>query len=268
MESSKGIRESIAVVRYDHSEAITSELCQGIDVRIIWGGDETVNVIRRIMIPPYATEACFPNRVSLAIIDFSFWKSATLEVQRKVARDFAMDAFQFGQSACSSPRALVWIGTEIVDSEKENFWELVLQAIDRESFGFSEIDFVDKLVFCDVTATRLGVKVNITGDNRIVRLDVLPNDLRTGIESESYCGNGLFFESEIASLNDIRCVLSRKMQTLSYAGFQSEQLSQIIESCVPEGIDRVVPFGRSLEFSHVWDGMDFLDIFLRKTTLL
>ena len=268
LDSSRGIRESIAVIRYDHSESITSELCKSIDVRIGWGGDDTVNAIREIPMPPTAIEACFPNKVSLALLDFKFWKEAVPSIKSKIAREFAMDAFQFGQSACSSPRALVWIGSNIQEVEKTQFWSLVLEAMDKETFDFKEIDYLNKLIASDLAATRFPVRIHSGGDNRVVRLTVSPADLRQGIESDLHCGNGLFFETELDSLDDLQHLLSRKSQTLTYAGFEANELSIFIESCVPNGIDRIVPFGQALDFSHIWDGMDLLDVFLRKTSVV
>ena len=266
-ESSSEIRQSIAMVQYERSEEITARLCQAIDVRIIWGGDDTVNAIRKIPIPPTATEACFPNKVSFACIDFNSWQQQSPEQKHEVARAFVKDAYPFSQSACSSPRGLVWVGENIDSAEKERFWQLVLEVLRRESFDFSDINFVDKRIASDIAATQFPVRVPFKGDNRLVTIVISPDEFRKGIESDSHCGHGLFFETNLASLMDLPDLLSRKTQTVSYFGFEQGELSHLLEVSELGGIDRIVPFGRALDFSHVWDGINLLDVFLRRTTL-
>ena len=55
------------LVRYQHdSEAnkIFSLLC---DVRIIWGGDETINKIRKFQIKPYANDITFSTGIQFVL---------------------------------------------------------------------------------------------------------------------------------------------------------------------------------------------------------
>jgi hypothetical protein len=266
LESSSQIRQSIAMVQYERSEEITARLCEAIDVRIIWGGDDTVNAIRKIPVPPTATEACFPNKVSFACIDVKSWRQISSGQKHEVASAFVKDAYPFLQSACSSPRGLVWVGENVDSAEKESFWQLVLEVLRRESFEFSDIDFVDKRIACDIAATQFPIRVPFDGDNRLVRIVISPDDFRKGIESELHCGRGLFFETNLASLMELPDQLSRKTQTVSYLGFEQGELSQLLEVSALGGIDRIVPFGRALDFSHMWDGINLLDVFLRTTT--
>jgi hypothetical protein len=143
----------------------------------------------------------------------------------------------------------------------------VLEVLRGESFDFSEIDFVDKRIACDIAATQFPIRVPYDGDNRLVRIVISPDDFRKGVELDLHCGRGLFFETNLASLMELPDLLSRKTQTVSYFGFEQGELSQLLEVGALGGIDRIVPFGRALDFSHVWDGINLLDVFLRRTTL-
>lgn len=61
--------QRILLIRYDRNTEINTYLSQLCDVRIIWGGDETIQEIRKSPIPPRANEITFANRYSIAIIN-------------------------------------------------------------------------------------------------------------------------------------------------------------------------------------------------------
>ena len=65
----KKIREMTAIVRYDRESDWTKIFSAKCHVRLIWGGDSTIENIRKIPIPPRATELVFADRYSFAIID-------------------------------------------------------------------------------------------------------------------------------------------------------------------------------------------------------
>ena len=103
------IRDRVSFLRYEASEDATSILSNQVDMRIIWGVDETVNRIRRIPIPPTALDISFANKWSLSVINYEHWVQLPPNQKLELARSFALDAFQFGQAACSSPRCVVWL---------------------------------------------------------------------------------------------------------------------------------------------------------------
>lgn len=55
-------------LRYNHDEEITAALSELCDVRVIWGGDETVRRLRAFPLSPGAKELTFPDRHSFAVI--------------------------------------------------------------------------------------------------------------------------------------------------------------------------------------------------------
>ena len=52
--------------------------------------------------------------------------------------------------------------------------------------------------------------------------------------------------------------ITPKIQTLTYFGFKKNELEKFIYLNKPNGIDRIVPIGRALEFNEVWDGYDLV----------
>lgn len=67
---------------------------------------------------------------------------------------------------------------------------------------------------------------------------------------------GYFFEFELKKLEEILAITNYKIQTLSYYGFKKQNLKKMLENNKFEGIDRIVPIGRTLDMDVVWDGFD------------
>ena len=63
--------EPLAFVRYGHDDDVTASLSNLADIRVVWGGDETVSRIRRLPVGPSTVEMTFPDRFSLVAFDAS-----------------------------------------------------------------------------------------------------------------------------------------------------------------------------------------------------
>jgi hypothetical protein len=59
-------------------------------------------------------------------------------------------------------------------------------------------------------------------------------------------------------LQDLKKIVNRKYQTMSYFGIPKIELSNFIIQSNLFGIDRIVPVGRTLDFSLNWDGYDLI----------
>jgi len=53
-------------------------------------------------------------------------------------------------------------------------------------------------------------------------------------------------------------ITNKKFQTLTYAGFNKNDLIKFFIKEKLTGIDRIVPIGRSLEIGLKWDGFDII----------
>jgi hypothetical protein len=69
LENHENIKPYIALIKYGHSAETNRYLSSIADVRVIWGGDETIREIREFSLKPRATEITFADRYSLAVID-------------------------------------------------------------------------------------------------------------------------------------------------------------------------------------------------------
>ena len=114
------MRPYIQLVRYGRDKDINDLFSSIADVRVVWGGNQTIEELRKSPLPPRSGEITFADRYSLAVID----SDSYLEIEDKdhVADDFYNDTFFSDQNACTSPRVVVWTGNRIEEAKKI-FWE-------------------------------------------------------------------------------------------------------------------------------------------------
>jgi len=108
-------------VRYGHDEHVSEALSSLCDLRIVWGGDETVEAFRRIPLPPHARELCFANRHSFAVIGADAFMRMGETERYEVAKAVYNDVYPFDQLACASPRIVFWVGEERWANFKDAF---------------------------------------------------------------------------------------------------------------------------------------------------
>ena len=79
--------------------------------------------------------------------------------------------------------------------------------------------------------------------------------------------HGYFYEFHLKNLNYLNKFIDPKIQTLSYFGFDKNKLKKIFIEKRFRGIDRIVPFGKALEFSENWDGHDIINTLSRNINI-
>ena len=55
---------------------------------------------------------------------------------------------------------------------------------------------------------------------------------------------------------------------MSYYGFNEDFLIDFIQNDTPQGIDRIVPIGKTMDFSLIWDGYDLIETLSRKIEII
>lgn len=252
------------LLRYAPDDRVTARLSAACDVRVIWGGDGTVRQVRSIALPPTATEVAFSNKYSLALLHARRWLDAPIAERDALALAFYNDAYWFDQMACSSPRMVLWLGcNEQSRAAAADFWPRVEAVIAARHQRLGDIDYVNKLLAQDVLAIEHGGEVMTTASNDLSRTWLA----QPALHVDHHCGAGLFFESALENLDALRPLLSRTVQTLSYAGVSREELRAFVTAAPLAGIDRMVPFGHALDFGPVWDGFDLPRVFMREVSI-
>ena len=249
------------LISYEYDDQITAYFSEHCDMRVIWGGDNTIKKIRQIPIPSTAIELPFADKFSLSLIDASEFVELHKDKKSKLIHFFINDAFWFGQMACSSPRLIVWMGeNDIIEKAKLSFWTEVNETLTNNIADISTADIVNKLVASHRMAIEEKVSIIKSNNNLINRIQLTSCK---GINTSLHCGTGLFYEVSIFELDELITCVSSKIQTVGYFGISKEHLKQFVEKCLPTGIDRIVPIGKALEFSPIWDGYSLLKDFTR-----
>ena len=65
----EAVRSRIVLLTYPHDDDITRVISEASLLRVVWGGDATVQKIRAIPLRPTAVEICFPDRFSACAIE-------------------------------------------------------------------------------------------------------------------------------------------------------------------------------------------------------
>lgn len=265
------IKPYICLVKYGHEQEVNDDISSFCDVRVIWGGDNTITEIRKSPLSMRATEICFADRFSLAVIDISVYKGLNETEKGRIARAFYNDTYLTDQNACTSPKLVIWIYTQeeksIIAEIRKEFWVRLWGIVEKE-YVFQDIQGVDKLTKRYLIAADediiLGEKPGgEDGDNRLVRVEItnlidkLPN----------YFGHsGYFLEYTTTDIMDLaRLGMDNRCQTIGYLG-QHERILPLLKMGL-KGIDRVVPIGKTMDFDFIWDGYNLYERFTRIVTI-
>jgi len=263
------VRERFVLLTYAHDEQLTRQISQACMLRVVWGGDATVQAIRAIALRPTAVEVCFPDRFSACAIRAQAVLEASDAALDQLAADFFNDAFWFAQQACSSPRLVAWIGTdEAAEAAAARFWPALRQVLARRQPEDSEAACMARLAASFEFAAAGLARPAEPG----MPAAALPTRLRLEslLDAEAralHCGHGLFLELQLPELAALAAHLSDKEQTLAVHGFSREALLELVQVLPARALDRLCPIGQALAFAPTWDGVDLISAFSRKLLL-
>ena len=253
------VTNRIVLVRYDRTSdasAFFSSIC---NVRVIWGGDTTIQTIRQNAIPARSFDVCFADRYSIAAINPEAIMLADDSEIKKIAESFYNDTYLFDQNACSAPHTIFWIKSDKLEIAKSRFWEAV-HNYTAERYQLQAVMSVDKLTAFYRQAAYVDIKKESMPDNIVIRTEY--SQLPKNIE-DFRCACGYFSEYTVESLNELTPIINNKYQTMAYYGIDKKELQEFVISNRLKGLDRIVPLGDTTAFSFTWDGYDLIDIFSR-----
>jgi len=251
LENHQEIKQRVFIYRYGYDDEITKELSTLCDVRIIWGGDETIKHIRTIPIKATSVELTFADKFSYLLLDM---KNTTFD--NSFYEKLYRDSFTFLQNACSSVRVICFLNA--TESKKDRFWEEFEEFVKQKSPLIEVKHITDKLTSQTIMATSGNISINNKEFLSIVKLKNLQD-----IQKEYHCGFGLFYDVDIDSLEEFFNYSTKKDQTVVVSGIKKAEVLKALESTTPKGIDRIVKLGDAMEFNYLWDGFDMLSSLCR-----
>ncbi len=247
------------VITYPREETINRFLSLHSDVRVLWGGDETINSFHILPAKPTTKDISFADKFSYTVINASIFNNSNEEVKSDLAKQFYNDAYWFDQMACASPRFVLFVG-EVSDCEKssKHFWHQLESELVRRIKADPINIAMEKLVYL-YESISISEKASPSGLPEQFKPTVLHVDKNEIVKFRESCGGGFFFECFLENIEELIPLVSRKDQTLAYFGFSREELSDFVLKVNGTGIDRVVPVGQALNFSPSWDGYSLLN---------
>lgn len=258
------VAKRIAVVRYERTSEANAAFSSIANVRVIWGGDQTISTIRQNALPPRSFDVCFADRYSIAVVNPGAVMTASDAEIEKLAQNFYNDTYLFDQNACSAPHLIFWLTKGDIDVAKERFWKAV-HDYTKKKYQYQDVMSVDKLTAFYKQAANMKCVKEETEDNIVVRTQMkeLPKNI-----DEFRCACGYFSEYDIDSLEDILPIVTIKYQTMAYYGIDRKDLEEFVLRNRPVGLDRIVPIGETTVFSLKWDGYNLIDTFSRIPSII
>ena len=256
------LKRRISIVTYgrENREA-TEKFSRECDGRVIWGGDMTVEEIRKIPISPSASEVVFPDRASIAVFDADAVLALSEEGLAETAMRFYNDTFSMDQNACACPRAVFWRESSPKTGEAAagRFWQVLAQTAKRSG----------------LTEHKVSVKYGdlwelAAGGARIAKVRKFENRLYVtemkdipGTASEQRMRFGSFLEYHMKNGEEWISAVSEKTQALVYFGVEKQELRECVLHHRLRGTHQIVPVGQTLWMDLVWDGKDMIQLLSR-----
>ena len=246
------LKENITIVRYSDCVQFTDKISSLCDARLIWGGDKSINEIRKSQLNPRSRDIAFSDRFSLCVIDAKSIIKLDQYGLDRVVEKFYNDTYLVDQNACSSPHLIVWLGDK--DSKVRNiFWNQLYKYV-LKKYKLPQIASIDKYTkLCEDLINFQNIKkykkyTNLLHVVTLKKLDFNINQLRGKW--------GYFYECNLKNLDYLAKFIDRSCQTLTYIGVKKDILKKFVIENNLKGIDRIVPTGQGLSMNFYWDGYD------------
>lgn len=244
------------IFTYGHDTSLNDFFSKCCQVRVLWGGDETIYAFRKSDVLPGCTQLEFPDRYSVAVFEADYISKLSEEERNSLAKRFYNDTYEVDQNACSSPKLIFWIKGNECENAKDLWWKSV-SAVCKEKYHMDFMRTNEKYaMLCRMEMDIAEIdKVCIMG-NEIYRVLLKNCDMPI----EKYQGKfGFFYEYEIGEKEAILPYLDRKVQTVLYAGnSEIEAIREMILKGKSLGGDRVALVGDALNLGENWDGNDMI----------
>ena len=249
-----------AFISYGHNDAVTAALSSRCDLRVVWGGDETVARLRAVPLNPHAAERSFASKRALSVFSAPAYLGEVEAVRGELAARMAADILPFAQMACSSPHVVYWLGAQEPAREAtEDFGrrlELAMSAKSEEADLGAAVRRLN-FAFSAVAAGRCDAVLQQAHTTQLHATSA------EHAETTEVCGAGLLTHTAVPDVRAVCTYLGRHHQTITYFGLNESERNDLAYLAGTRGVDRVVAAGKALNFGPYWDGYSLWDDFTR-----
>ena len=261
------LKSSIHIVSYDRDDDVNEYFSINSDARIIWGGDNTIDYFKSLSTKTRVKDFYFADRISVGIYDVN----SILELNEKenlvFIKNFLNDVISFDQLGCSSPSTIYFLGDDEDDLSK-----VIARMLDT----IEGLDVYEDYDYASLASFKLNQIVDdklagVISDHafKTTLIHFARMKLNNGVVSlHKTCGAGYLYY-DLTNMDDLVFLFkNKKIQTISYFGISAIVKSNIVNLTRSNtGVDRIVPCGKSLDFSHKWDGYNLLENLSREIVL-
>lgn len=266
------VGKMVRFVSYDSRDGErTAYFSSRCDMRIVWGGDRTVEEIRKFPLRAKAGEIAFPDRTSILLFNTGEISKLGEEALENLAHRFCMDTYNMDQNACASPSLVFWEDGPCPNRAENNGWAARVRrrwwdAVEKSAEEYELTAHKAAGKFGALCAAALSHD-NLGEMSRHGNLIwVVPVERITEEVSELKGRFGLFYECRIETLKELIPAITEKIQTMTFYGYEKEELKEFIRDNRLRGIDRVVPAGQAAAMDLTWDGMNLIERLSREIT--
>lgn len=266
------VGKMVRFVSYDSRDVErTAYFSSQCDMRIVWGGDRTVEEIRKFPLRAKAGEIAFPDRTSILLFNTGEVAKLIEEELENLAHRFCMDTYNMDQNACASPSLVFWEdgpgpnraeNNGWADRVRRRWWDTVEKsAAEYELTAHKAAGKFGALCTAALSHDNLG---EMSRHGNLVW--VVPVECITEEVSALKGRFGLFYECRIETLKELLPAITEKIQTMTFYGYEKEKLKEFIRDNRLRGIDRVVLAGQAADMDLTWDGMNLIERLSREIT--
>ena len=160
----------------------------------------------------------------------------------------------YGPTRLFITQALLWLGNENFKAKKK-FWDALNKIVDLKygsdlSVTNQKITSLSRAALTSNTNFKLNYK-----NLKLLRLNI--KIVSSEIE-KIQCHFGTFAEIHIRKIKELKKIISKRFQTITYYGVERKELNDFIMYNGITGIDRIVPVGRAFDIGPIWDGYDII----------
>ena len=91
----------ISIVRYSNNDSLTKKFSSMCNARLIWGGDNSINNIRKFSLQEKSLDIAFADRYSFCVINTSSILNLNYNDTKRLVEKFYNDTYLVDQNACS-----------------------------------------------------------------------------------------------------------------------------------------------------------------------
>lgn len=255
-EAGDALASETAVVRFPRDDlAAHRAMSEVADVRVAWGGRESVEVVKSLPSRWDCEDVILGPRVSFAVVDPAV-------MTRGAIRRLALDIVAFDQQACSSPQIVFVRGRREIASFR-NFIEELAKAVQSKAIAMPRRP-LDEGETYRIALDRSRILLaggDIYGDDGTswtVAVTPAPSpDVR--------CANRFVQVAPFETISDVMPYLPPNVQTI-VTRLPSEDLDALTDAASSRGVCRFPAPGEGNRFETPWDGLPLISRLTRWVT--